>query len=73
MALPRELSLEEQAELKARGFQRFEIWLPDLREPTVRADALAEADRIAFADNEDSVMEWVEGLQTEIWGEDTEQ
>ena len=70
MALPRELSLEEQAELRARGFQRFEIWLPNLRDPAVRAQALAEAERIAFADEEDNVMEWIENLQKDMWDEE---
>ncbi|RKE83962.1 MULTISPECIES: antitoxin MazE-like protein [Rhizobium] len=67
MALPRELSAEEKAEFRAKGFQRFELWLPDLRDPTVREQALAEANRMAFADEEDDVMEWIDSLQKDMW------
>lgn len=70
MALPRKLSAEERADLMARGFQRFELWLPDLNDPAIRAAAAAEAERIAFADEEDSVMEWVEALQRDAWDEE---
>ena len=67
MTLPRELSAEERAELQAKGFQRFELWLPDLRDPSIREQAVAEANRMAFADEEDNVMEWIECLQKDMW------
>ena len=70
MVLPREMSAEERAELKSQGFQRFEIWLPNLRDPSRRAAAEAEARRIAFADEEDNVIEWVEHLQKDMWSEE---
>ena len=70
MALPRELSAEEQAEMKAKGFQRFELWLPDFRDPATRTAAEAEANRMAFADEEDNVMEWIENLQKDVWDEE---
>jgi hypothetical protein len=73
MALPREISPEEREDLIARGFKRFELWLPDLRDPILRAQAVAEAERMAFADEEDDVMEWVENAQRGIWDEDAEQ
>ncbi len=73
MALPRELSAEERAEFQAKGFQRFELWLPDLRDPATREAAIAEANRIAFADEEDSVMEWIENLQKDMWDEEDDQ
>lgn len=73
MALPREISAEERAEMIAKGFQRFELWLPDLRDPATRAAAEAEADRMAFADEEDSVMEWIENLQKDMWDEEDDQ
>jgi hypothetical protein len=67
MTLPRELSAEERAELRAKGFQRFELWLPDLRDPVIREQAVAEANRMAFADEEDNVMEWIDSLQKDMW------
>ncbi|CAH0341581.1 antitoxin MazE-like protein [Rhizobium sp. CECT 9324] len=76
MTLPREISAEERAEFQAKGFQRFELWLPDLRNPSMREQAIAEANRIAFADEEDNVMEWIDSLQKDIWdhedGEDAQ-
>jgi DnaJ-domain-containing protein 1 len=70
MALPENLSAKERAELKAKGFQRFELWLPDLRDPVTRLAAQAEADRMAFADEEDSVMDWLDNLQKDVWDEE---
>ncbi|MBB1250103.1 antitoxin MazE-like protein [Rhizobium sp. G21] len=73
MTLPRELSAEEKAEFRAKGFQRFELWLPDLRDPSVREQAVAEANRMAFADEEDDVMEWIDSLQKDIWDREPEE
>lgn len=73
MTLPRELSAEEKAEFRAKGFQRFELWLPDLRDPSVREQAIAEANRMAFADEEDNVMEWIDSLQKDIWDREPEE
>lgn len=73
MTLPRELSAEEKAEFQAKGFQRFELWLPDLRDPSVREQAIAEVNRMAFADEEDNVMEWIDSLQKDIWDREPEE
>lgn len=73
MTLPRELSAEERAEFRARGFQRFELWLPDMRDPSVREQAIAEANRMAFADEEDNVMEWIDNLQKDMWDREPEE
>lgn len=73
MVLPRELSAEERAEFQAKGFKRFELWLPDLRDPAIRVQATEEANRMAFADEEDSVLEWIEALQKDVWDEENEE
>lgn len=70
MARPREITPEERAELIANGYRPIEIWLPDLREQAMRAAAEAEGKRIAFADQEDSVMAWVERAQKDMWDEE---
>ena len=71
MGRPRELTQAERAELSARGYRPVEIWIPDFSDPAVRAEAEAEAKRIAAADQEEDIMEWIETVQKDMWeGED---
>jgi hypothetical protein len=45
--------------------------VPDFSDPHTLALAKAEAKRIAVADQEEGIMEWVEALQKDMWeGED---
>jgi len=71
MGRPQELTPEQRAELLARGYRPVEIWLPDFTNPELRAQAVAEAKRIAIADHEEDVLTWIEAVQRDMWeGED---
>ena len=71
MGRPGEMTNEERQKLLAGGFHPHEIWVPDLNDPATRALAEAEAKRIAVADNEEGVLDWLEALQKDMWeGED---
>lgn len=71
MGRPKELTEEEKAELLAAGYRPVEVWAPDLSDPAIHALAEAEAKRIAAADEEEDVMEWIEAVQRDMWeGED---
>ncbi len=71
MGRPRELTQEERAELIAAGYRPVEVWLPDMTDPKVLAAVEAEAKRIAAADHEEDIMDWIEAVQKDMWeGED---
>jgi hypothetical protein len=71
MGRPRELTEEERQALLAKGYRPVEMWLPDLSDPNVYALAEAEAKRIAAADQEEDITEWIEAVQKDMWeGED---
>lgn len=71
MGRPRELTEEERAELLAQGYRPVEMWVPDLSDPETLARATAEAKRIAAADQEEDIMEWIDAVQKDMWeGED---
>jgi hypothetical protein len=47
------------------------MWVPDLSDPKIFALAEAEAKRIAVADQEEDITEWIEAVQKDMWeGED---
>jgi hypothetical protein len=69
--IARHLSEEERRVLRTRGYHPVEVWLPDFNDPKIRAQAVAEAKRIAAADHEEDVMAWLEAVQRDMWeGED---
>ncbi|GGE23954.1 hypothetical protein GCM10011390_49180 [Aureimonas endophytica] len=71
MGRPRELSDTERAELLAKGYRPVELWVPDLSDPDLRALAVEEGQRIARADEDEGVMDWLELVQKDMWeGED---
>lgn len=71
MGRPRGLTEEERQALLAKGYRPVEMWLPDLSDPNVYALAEAEAKRIAAADQEEDITEWIEAVQKDMWeGED---
>lgn len=71
MGHPRQLSDEQKQQLRSEGLHPVEVWLPDFSDPQIYAQAVAEAKRIAFADNEEDVLTWMEALQKDMWeGED---
>jgi hypothetical protein len=71
MGRPRELTDEERQKLIAEGYRPVEMWVPDMSDPEVLARADAEAKRIAVADQEEDIMDWIEAVQKDMWeGED---
>jgi hypothetical protein len=71
MGRPKELTEEERQELRSKAFRPVEVWLPDFSDPNVYAQAVAEAKRIAFVDNEEDILTWMEAVQKDMWeGED---
>jgi hypothetical protein len=65
------MTSEERQKLLDGGYQPHEVWLSDFSDPATRALAEAEAKRIAFADSEEDVLNWLEALQKDMWeGED---
>jgi hypothetical protein len=71
MGRPRELTIEERQKLLSEGYKPMEIWVPDLSDPAILARAEAEAKRIAAADREEDIADWIEAVQKDMWeGED---
>ena len=68
---PRELTAEERRQLISEGYKPVEIWVPDLSDPEILARAKAEAKRIAKADQDEDIVDWIEAVQHDMWeGED---
>lgn len=67
MGRPRELSPEERDDLLRRGYRPIEIGVPDLDNETMRAQLAEEARRIAEADGEDEVMDWLQAAGPTDW------
>ena len=71
MGRPKELTEEERTSLAAQGLKPIEIWLPDFSDPLVLEAARAEAKRIALADHEEDISDWIDAIQKDMWeGED---
>lgn len=67
MGRPRELTEEERGELIAKGYRPVEVWVPDMSDPVIMAQADAEAKRIAKADQDEDIMDWIEAVQKDMW------
>jgi hypothetical protein len=71
MGRPRELTDDERRQLMTKGYRPVEMWLPDLSDPATLALATAEAKRIALADHEEDIADWIDAVQKDMWeGED---
>ena len=71
MGRPRELTAEERRQLISEGYKPVEIWVPDLSDPEMLARAEAEAKRIAKADQDEDIVDWIEAVQHDMGeGED---
>lgn len=67
-----ERTARRRATLRAQGLRPKQIWLPDLRDPAVRAEFQREGAEINRRDDEAEVMTWLESLQEEIWTNEAE-
>jgi len=70
MGRPRELTADERRELISEGYRPVEMWVPDLSDPDVLARAEAEAKRIAKADQDEDIVDWIEAIQKDMWDGD---
>ncbi len=55
-----------RAAKRAQGLRLKQIWVPDLRDPEVRAAIAREAEEINRRDEADDVMAWLEAAQTDL-------
>lgn len=55
MDRPHELTDNERDELKARGYRRVELWVPDLDDPAARAHWLEGARAASEADTREGL------------------
>ncbi|VVT25178.1 antitoxin MazE-like protein [Rhizobium sp. EC-SD404] len=67
MGRPRERTEEERAELIAEGYRPIEVWVPNFANPKMLALAVAEAKRIALADEEEDIGNWIDAVQQDMW------
>ena len=55
-----------RAAKRAQGLRLKQIWVPDLRDPEVRAAIAREGAEINRRDEADDVMAWLEAAQTDL-------
>ncbi|MGK6316500.1 antitoxin MazE-like protein [Neorhizobium sp. DT-125] len=67
MGRPTELSPEERADLIRRGYRPIEIWVPDLNNEALRVQLQEEARRIAEADAQEGILDWIEAAGPTDW------
>lgn len=67
MGRPRELTPEERADLISRGYRPVEIWVPDVNAEALQNQLKEEARRIAEADVQNNVVDWVEAAGPTDW------
>ena len=56
-----------RAAKRAQGLRLKQIWVPDLRDPRVRAAIAREGAEINRRDDADDVMDWLEAAQADVW------
>ncbi|PYE26603.1 hypothetical protein DFI02_102743 [Rhizobium sp. PP-F2F-G20b] len=69
MGRPRELSQEERADLMRRGYRPVEVWVPVTDDMAFQEQLQQEAQRIAAADEEDEIMDWIAAVGPVDWDE----
>lgn len=67
MGRPRELSQEERADLRRRGYRPVEIWVPDVTSEAYRNEAARQAQASVEADRRAGLKELVDPGATEDW------
>ena len=55
-----------RATKRAQGLRLKQVWVPDLRDPKVRAEIAREAAEINRRDRESGVMDYIESLNDEL-------
>jgi hypothetical protein len=61
---------KRRAALRAQGLRPKQFWVPDLRDPRVRAEIQREGAEINRRDENTDVMAWLESLQAELWADE---
>ena len=59
---------KRRAALRARGLKLRQFWVPDMSNPSVRAELSREAKVISRLDRESDDMEFLESIRAEVWG-----
>ncbi len=68
MGRPKELTEEQRADLRARGFVPVEVWVPDWDSPEFKEQIRREMDAIAEADARDpDIDDWVRQVRGDLW------
>ncbi|MEN3793775.1 antitoxin MazE-like protein [Fulvimarina sp. MAC3] len=68
MGRPKELTEEQRAELRAKGFVPVEIWVPDWDNPEFQQRMKREMEMIAKSDAEDQTIgEWTRQVSGKLW------
>ena len=63
---------KHRAAMRAKGFRLKQIWVPDMRDPTMQ-ERLQEESRIIGAREEElSVQRWIEAVSAGVWDEEPE-
>ena len=61
---------KRRAALRAQGLKLKQFWVPDLSNPTVRAQLSLEAKEINRLDAGSDVMEFLESISADIWDDE---
>ena len=61
---------KRRAALRAQGLRPKQFWLPDTRNPGIRAQIRREAAEINKRDAESDVMAWLDSLQADLWADE---
>lgn len=59
---PRERMAARRARLRAQGLRPVQFWVPDLRDPKVRADLKRQARLMARHPENDDIDAWIESM-----------
>lgn len=64
----RERMSARRKRLRAQGLRPVQHWVPDLRDPKVRADLLRQGDLLARHPENDQIDKWIEAVyDTSDW------
>lgn len=58
----RERMAARRKRLRAQGLRPVQHWVPDVRDPKVRADLLRQGKRLARFPENDPIDEWIEAV-----------
>jgi hypothetical protein len=69
MGRPRELTDEEKADLLARGYRPYEVWLPDIWSDDFRKQIEEDCRLIREADRREHMSEVLDAFARDLWND----